>query len=79
LICKALATKFVANGVKVALGSRSGIIDNPPGSIKVKVDVTKPAEVSAAFAKSESEFGAPVNIVVYNGQYTSVNTPSVFI
>lgn len=66
---KALATKFTANGVKVALGSRSGGKDDIPGSINVKVDVTKPSEIRDAFAESENQLGGPVNIVVYNGRY----------
>lgn len=65
-IGKGLAYKFSENGCKVALGSRSGSSEKPEGSISIQVDVTKPAEVKAAFAKSEQEFGAPVNIVVYN-------------
>lgn len=40
-----------------------------PNSIAVKVDVTKPEEVEAAFQKTESKFGSPVNVVVYNGMH----------
>jgi NAD(P)-dependent dehydrogenase (short-subunit alcohol dehydrogenase family) len=66
-ISQALATKLTANGYKVALGSRSGQGGDQAGTIPVKVDVTKSAEVSAAFAESERTFRSPVNVVVYNG------------
>ena len=62
-----MATKFVDGGFKVALGSRSGGGESTGNTVSIKVDVTKPDEVTAAFAKSEQELGAPVNIVVYNG------------
>lgn len=74
---KALATKFATNGFKVALGSRSGYSGDPqnpiPNAIAVKVDVTKPEEVQAAFHKTESTFGSPVNVVVFN---VGILTPS---
>ncbi|KAG8749397.1 hypothetical protein FRC14_001399 [Serendipita sp. 396] len=63
---KAVASQLVTNGYKVALGSRSGTESGENGTIAVKVDVTKPEEVAAAFAKSERELGAPVSVVVYN-------------
>jgi NAD(P)-dependent dehydrogenase (short-subunit alcohol dehydrogenase family) len=53
----------------VALASRTGSKDKPEGTISLEVDVTKPAEVAAVFAKAEQELGAPVNVVVYNGQF----------
>ncbi|CAG7851099.1 SubName: Full=Uncharacterized protein {ECO:0000313/EMBL:CCA74784.1} [Serendipita indica DSM 11827] len=62
-----VASKLVANGYKVALGSRSGGTEKPEeNTIGVKVDVAKPDEVAAAFVTAEKELGAPVNVVVFN-------------
>ncbi|KIM27041.1 hypothetical protein M408DRAFT_24796 [Serendipita vermifera MAFF 305830] len=63
---KSVASKFAENGYKVALGSRGGGGDVPQGGISVQVDVSKPEDVAAAFAKTEQEFGAPANVVIYN-------------
>ncbi|KAG8794973.1 hypothetical protein FRC17_008205, partial [Serendipita sp. 399] len=65
-IGQGVASRLVADGYKVALGSRSGTDSGGNGTIRVKVDVTKPEEIAAAFATSEKELGAPVSVVVFN-------------
>ena len=67
-----VAAKLIANGYKVALGSRTGEKGEAKKStISVKVDVAKPEEVAAAFATTEKEFGAPANVVIFNGALLS--------
>jgi 3-oxoacyl-[acyl-carrier protein] reductase len=62
----ACARAFAALGDKVAITSRSGAVD---GVRTLKCDVTSTAEVDAAFADIESDWG-PVEILVANAGIT---------
>lgn len=64
---QAVASKLASNGFHVALGSRSESVSIESKSMtSIKVDVSKPAQVSAAFQEVERTFGAPANVVIYN-------------
>lgn len=68
-IGSSVAKAFARKNYRVALAARSftdGVDDD--GHLRVKLDLSKPADVAAAFAKVEKTFGPP-SVVVYNGPY----------
>lgn len=63
-----VAKAFVANGYKVAVGSRKPSEANTsPDWIHIPLDLSIPSSVSEAFAKVQETLGTP-SVVVYNGQ-----------
>lgn len=66
-IGRAIAERFLAQGDKVAVTSRSG--DAPEGALAVACDVTDTASVDAAFEQVEAEHG-PVEVLVANAGIT---------
>lgn len=66
-IGRAIAERFLAQGDKVAVTSRSG--DAPDGALAVACDVTDTASVDAAFEQVEAEHG-PVEVLVANAGIT---------
>jgi 3-oxoacyl-[acyl-carrier protein] reductase len=66
-IGRAIAERFVAEGHRVAVTTRSG--EGPEGTLTVHADVTDAAAVDAAFTEVESKLG-PVEIVVANAGIT---------
>ena len=64
---RAIASKFAANGYKIALAARS--LSNGPsedGSLQIKADFSNPSVVREVFAKTIDTLGHP-SVVVYNG------------
>jgi 3-oxoacyl-[acyl-carrier protein] reductase len=66
-IGRAIAERFVAQGYKVAVTSRSD--EGPVGTLTVRADVTDAAAVDAAFTEVENALG-PVEILVANAGIT---------
>ncbi|GAB4066551.1 beta-ketoacyl-ACP reductase [Angustibacter speluncae] len=66
-IGRAIAERFLAQGDKVAVTSRSG--DAPEGALAVACDVTDTGSVDAAFEQVEAEHG-PVEVLVANAGIT---------
>ena len=66
-IGRAIAERFLAQGDKVAVTSRSG--DAPDGALAVACDVTDTASVDAAFEQVEAAHG-PVEVLVANAGIT---------
>ncbi len=66
-IGRAIAERFLAQGDKVAVTSRSG--EAPEGALAVPCDVTDSASVDAAFDRVEEEHG-PVEVLVANAGIT---------
>ena len=64
----AVAQRFAAQGDRVAVTYRSS--DPPEGMFGVKCDVTSGADVDAAFAAIEEQFGGPVEVLVSNAGVT---------
>lgn len=60
----ATARRFAELGDRVAVTYRSS--DAPEGLFGVKCDVTQAADVDAAFAAIENQFGGPVEVLVSN-------------
>jgi NAD(P)-dependent dehydrogenase (short-subunit alcohol dehydrogenase family) len=63
-----LANKFAGAGYQVAAIGRSvenGVVRDR--WLNIKADLADPAVVSEVFAKVNAHFGAPPNVVVYNG------------
>lgn len=69
-IGRTIAERFLAQGDKVAVTSRSG--DAPEGAFAVSADVTDMASLEAAYEKIEEELGA-VDVVVANAGITRDN------
>ena len=69
-IGRGIAAALQAAGYRVAGTYRSG--DVPTGVVGVQCDITDPAQVEAAFAAVEQEFG-PVEILVANAGVTRDN------
>lgn len=67
-IGRAIAERFVADGHRVAVTSRSGT-GGPDGALTVAGDVTDAASIDAAFTAVEAELG-PVEVVVANAGIT---------
>ncbi|SBN63564.1 3-oxoacyl-[acyl-carrier protein] reductase [Curtobacterium sp. 9128] len=65
----ALAERFVAEGHRVAVTSRSGL-GGPEGALTVQADITDTASVDAAFTQVEAELG-PVEVLVANAGITN--------
>jgi 3-oxoacyl-[acyl-carrier protein] reductase len=70
----ATAQWFLANGDRVAVTSRSGVVDGNPGPgadrlLPLACDVTDPEQVGAAFTAIEERWG-PVEILVANAGIT---------
>ncbi|MFJ4219300.1 3-oxoacyl-ACP reductase FabG [Curtobacterium luteum] len=65
----ALAARFVAEGHRVAVTSRSGT-GGPEGALTVQADITDTASVDAAFSQVEAELG-PVEVLVANAGITN--------
>ncbi len=65
----ALAARFVAEGHRVAVTSRSGQ-GGPEGALTVQADITDTASVDAAFTRVEAELG-PVEVLVANAGITN--------
>jgi NAD(P)-dependent dehydrogenase (short-subunit alcohol dehydrogenase family) len=63
-----IASKFAGAGYQVAATGRS-VKDGPvrDGYLNIKADLADPAVVPEVFDKAQKHFGAPPNIVVYNG------------
>jgi NAD(P)-dependent dehydrogenase (short-subunit alcohol dehydrogenase family) len=68
-IGKAIAARFVAEGHRVAVTSRSGS-GGPEGALTVQADITDAASVDAAFTQVEAELG-PVEVLVANAGITN--------
>ena len=66
-IGRAIAERFLAQGDKVAVTSRSG--DAPEGALAVACDITDSASVDAAFDQVEAAHG-PVEVLVANAGIT---------
>lgn len=66
-IGRAIAERFVAQGYKVAVTSRSD--EGPAGTLTVRADVTDAAAVDAAFTEVENALG-PIEILVANAGIT---------
>ncbi|WP_308491110.1 3-oxoacyl-ACP reductase FabG [Microbacterium terrisoli] len=66
-IGRAIATRFVNAGYRVAVTARSG--EGPEGTLTVRADVTDSAAVDAAFTEIEQQLG-PVTVVVANAGIT---------
>lgn len=66
-IGRAIAERFLAQGDKVAVTSRSG--DAPDGALAVACDVTDTGSVDAAFEQVEAAHG-PVEVLVANAGIT---------
>lgn len=67
-IGRAIAERFLADGHRVAVTSRSGD-DGPEGALTVKADVTDSASIDAAFTEIEAQLG-PVEVLVANAGIT---------
>lgn len=65
----AIAERYVAEGHRVAVTSRSGD-GGPDGALTVQADITDTASVDAAFTRVESELG-PVEVLVANAGVTN--------
>ena len=65
----ALAARFVAEGHRVAVTSRSGQ-GGPEGALTVAADITDSASVDAAFTRVEAELG-PIEVLVANAGITN--------
>ncbi|KAG9017469.1 hypothetical protein FRB90_001186 [Tulasnella sp. 427] len=64
----AVAAKFKSEGFKVAVASRSLVpeeVEKSHGYVGVKLDVSRPEQVAAAFERVEKALG-PANVVIYN-------------
>lgn len=64
-----VAQKFVSQGYKVAIVSRTGggaSTSPSEGFLSLKADFTKPESIAALFTAVENEFHAPPSVVVYN-------------
>lgn len=66
-IGRSIAERFVADGYRVAVTTRSG--EGPAGTLTVHADVTDAAALDAAFTAVEAELG-PVEVVVANAGIT---------
>ncbi|MEZ0142365.1 beta-ketoacyl-ACP reductase [Microbacterium sp. NRRL B-14842] len=66
-IGRAIAERFVREGYRVAVTTRSG--EGPEGTLTVRADVTDAAALDAAFTEVEQQLG-PVEIVVANAGIT---------
>lgn len=64
---QAVALKFYDEGYKVAVASRSQSDPTEGKALPLKVDVTKENDIISAFKQVKQSFGAPPNVVVYNG------------
>ncbi|ORY13941.1 hypothetical protein BCR34DRAFT_586161 [Clohesyomyces aquaticus] len=63
----AVAQKFLNNGYKVAIASRSGkISESVTGVFSVKADLTKPETVPGLFDAVKAEFKEAPSVVIYN-------------
>ena len=64
-----VAKLFGDNGYKVAIAARS-LEDkvNDQGHLQVRADVLKPATITSAFEKVNTQFGPP-SVVVFNGMW----------
>jgi 3-oxoacyl-[acyl-carrier protein] reductase len=67
-IGRAIAERFLANGDRVAVTTRSG--GAPDGALDVRCDITDQEAVDAAFARIEEEHG-PVEVLVANAGITA--------
>lgn len=67
-IGRAIAERFLADGHRVAVTSRSGD-GGPEGALTVKADVTDSASIDAAFTEVEAQLG-PVEVLVANAGIT---------
>jgi NAD(P)-dependent dehydrogenase (short-subunit alcohol dehydrogenase family) len=59
----------------VAVASRSQSDPTDGKALPLKVDVTKEEDIIAAFKQVQKSFGAPPNVVIYNGvlfNYTQI-------
>ena len=63
----AIATRFVADGHRVAVTARSG--EGPAGALTVRADVTDGASLDAAISEVEAALG-PIEVVVANAGIT---------
>lgn len=63
----AIATKFIADGHRVAVTARSG--DGPAGSLTVRADVTDAASIDQAVIDVEKALG-PIDVLVANAGIT---------
>ena len=72
-IGRACAEWFLARGDRVAVTSRSGLVEGDPGPkdrfLSLVCDVTDPAQVEAAFSAVEEAWG-PVEVLVANAGIT---------
>jgi 3-oxoacyl-[acyl-carrier protein] reductase len=68
-IGRAIAARFVADGHRVAVTSRSGS-GGPDGALTVAADITDTASVDAGFTQVEAELG-PVEILIANAGITN--------
>jgi NAD(P)-dependent dehydrogenase (short-subunit alcohol dehydrogenase family) len=68
-----IANKFAGAGYQVAATGRS-VEDGPvsDGYLNIKADLTDPGTVPDIFARVKAHFGAPPNVVVYNGTSPSI-------
>ncbi len=64
---QAVALKFYDEGYKVAVASRSQSDPTEGKALPLKVDVTNENDIASAFKQVKQSFGAPPNVVVYNG------------
>lgn len=67
-IGRAIAERFLADGHRVAVTSRSGD-GGPEGALTVQADVTDSASIDAAFSRVEAELG-PIEVLVANAGIT---------
>jgi 3-oxoacyl-[acyl-carrier protein] reductase len=65
----ACARRLAADGLRVAIGSRTAPAEPEPGLFWVPLDVTDAASVDAAFDRVEAELG-PVTVLVANAGVT---------
>lgn len=68
-IGRAVAARFVAEGHRVAVTSRSGS-GGPDGALTVAADITDAASVDRAFGEVEAELG-PVEVLIANAGITN--------
>lgn len=64
---QAVALKLYNQGYQVAVASRSQFDPTEGKALPLKVDVTKEGDIVSAFKQVEKSFGAPPNVVIYNG------------
>lgn len=63
----ALAERFLSNGSKVAVASRSGEgIKGVKGPLGLKADFADPTSIPPLFDTIKSEFGSAPNVIIYN-------------